>query len=93
MTYATPATAEPVLVAHWGSGEPLETAKQSALYRATHRIKGHTDLDSGRMSGVGYSFGSQSNTPRTCHWSQRRRGSYAAYRVGKEVYSTLLFAR
>lgn len=86
-------SSQPVLVASWGSGEALQAARTSALYRARNRISGHTGFDSGRKAGVGYSYGMSSNTPRTCYWSERNAGSYAAYRVGDKVFSTLIFPR
>jgi len=47
-----------------GRGRLYEAALASAQYRAANRIKGHSYLDMGRTSGVGYA--SHNPTPNTC---------------------------
>ena len=78
------------VVASWGSGAKYQAAYASALHRARNRIKGHCSIDMAHTSGVGWSRGHASNTPRTCFWERRHQGSYCAIRVGNEVYSTLI---
>lgn len=73
----------PGVIQQWGSGQKLQVAIASAQYRAARGIRGHSYIDRGRRSGVGWS--TSNRAPRTCYWGQRHRGAYASVR-GRDGY-------